>query len=91
MDISPKVIAAGLFSAVLQFALAVVAWGGWRPFFAHPALVALGFVTVALMVPASCSPQSCSYRSMCAFAQKSACSATTLGRITKLILQGPGD
>jgi protein-S-isoprenylcysteine O-methyltransferase Ste14 len=49
MDISPKVIAAGLLSAVVQFGLAVVAWGGWRPFFAHPALVALGLVTIALM------------------------------------------
>jgi protein-S-isoprenylcysteine O-methyltransferase Ste14 len=49
MEKSPKVIVAGLMSAVVQFALAVWAWGGWKPFFAHPALIALGWVTVALM------------------------------------------
>jgi len=39
----------GLLSAVVQFGLAVLGWGGIRPFFAHPALIALGVVTVALM------------------------------------------
>ncbi len=39
----------GFLSALVQFGLAVMAWGGVRPFFAHPALIALGVVTVALM------------------------------------------
>ncbi len=47
-----KVVILGLISALLQFALAVFAWGGWRPFFAHPALIALAAVTVALMIAA---------------------------------------
>ena len=49
MEKSPKVILIGLLSAMVQFALAVWAWGGWKPFFAHPALVALAWVTVGLM------------------------------------------
>jgi len=47
---SPRTIVAGLATAVLQFALAVLGWGGWTPFFAHPALVALAWVTVAFMI-----------------------------------------
>ncbi len=39
----------GLLPALIQFGLAVLAWGGVRPFFAHPALIALGAVTVVLM------------------------------------------
>jgi hypothetical protein len=37
-------------TALLQFALAILGWGGWTPFFAHPALVALAWVTVAMMI-----------------------------------------
>ena len=50
MEKSPRTIVAGLATAVLQFALAVLGWGGWTPFFAHPALVALAWVTVAFMI-----------------------------------------
>lgn len=50
MRSSAKVVAAGLISAFLQFALAVLGWGGWRPFFAHPAFVALTWLTVAMMI-----------------------------------------
>jgi protein-S-isoprenylcysteine O-methyltransferase Ste14 len=50
MGTQRKVIAIGLLSGLIQFGLAVLAWGGWRPFFAHPALVALGWVTVAMMI-----------------------------------------
>lgn len=52
MGSPPKVIVLGALSALLQFALAVLGWGGWTPFFAHPALVALAWVTVAMMIVA---------------------------------------
>ncbi len=52
MGTPPKIIVVGLASAVLQFGLAVLGWGGWTPFFAHPALVALAWVTVAMMIVA---------------------------------------
>jgi protein-S-isoprenylcysteine O-methyltransferase Ste14 len=45
-----KVMFVGLFSALIQFALAVLGWGGWTAFFAHRALVALAWVTVAMMI-----------------------------------------
>ena len=48
-----KTLIFSLVVAVLQFALAVFAWGGWRPFFAHPALIALAAVTVPLLIVAS--------------------------------------
>lgn len=49
MSASRGTMFVGLLSAVVQFGLAVLGWGGIRPFFAHPALIALGVVTVALM------------------------------------------
>jgi protein-S-isoprenylcysteine O-methyltransferase Ste14 len=52
MAASSKVIYVGLLTAVIQFALAILGWGGITPFFRHPALVALAVVTVALMVAA---------------------------------------
>jgi len=52
MRTPPKVILLGLLAAVLQFGLAVLGWGGWTPFFAHPALVALAWVTVTMMIVA---------------------------------------
>jgi protein-S-isoprenylcysteine O-methyltransferase Ste14 len=45
-----KVMFLGVVTALLQFALAILGWGGWTPFFAHPALVALAWVTVAMMI-----------------------------------------
>ena len=39
-------------SLVVQFGLAIVGWGGWNAFFSHPALQALGWVSVALSVMA---------------------------------------
>lgn len=52
MAANPKVMFLGAMTALVQFALAVLGWGGWRPFFAHPALVAPAAVTVALMIVA---------------------------------------
>lgn len=45
---SVKVLITGIVSIVIQFGLAIAAWGGWRAFFAHPALRALAWVTVGL-------------------------------------------
>lgn len=39
-------------SVAVQFALAVWAWGGWTAFFAHPALRALVWVSVAMLIAA---------------------------------------
>lgn len=47
-----RVMVLGLVTALVQFALAVLAWGGWIPFFAHRALIALALVTVAMMIVA---------------------------------------
>ena len=52
MPARPKVMFLGVFTALIQFGLAVLAWGGWRPFFSHPALIALAVVTVAFMIVA---------------------------------------
>jgi len=52
MQKSPRVILAGVLGVVVQFGLAILGWGGWTPFYAHPALVALGWVTVPLMIAA---------------------------------------
>ena len=38
-----------LLSVAFQFGLAVLGWGGFSAFFAHPPLVALGIVTVILL------------------------------------------
>lgn len=42
----------GLVSAVFQFALAVLGWGGFRAFFSHPAFIALAVATVAMCAAA---------------------------------------
>lgn len=47
---SIKILITGLVSIVIQFGLAILGWGGWRPFFAHPALRALAGVTIGLVV-----------------------------------------
>ena len=52
MTAQRKAMFLGVLTALVQFALAVLGWGGWQPFFAHPALVALAAVTVALMIVA---------------------------------------
>jgi len=45
-----RIAITGLVSIAIQFGLAIVAWGGWRSFFAHRALQALAVVTVVLTV-----------------------------------------
>ncbi|MGB7728823.1 MAG: isoprenylcysteine carboxylmethyltransferase family protein [Candidatus Acidiferrum sp.] len=55
MAAKPKVMLLGAVTALLQFVLAVLGWGGWWPFFGHPALIALAAVTVALIIVASFS------------------------------------
>lgn len=52
MKMTFKLIVFALFSVSLQFGLAILGWGGFAAFFAHPALVALGIVTVVLVVAA---------------------------------------
>jgi len=52
----PRVILIGLLSALIQFGLAIIAWGGWDPFFAHSALIALACVTLAMMIVAPFTP-----------------------------------
>ena len=44
-----KIIVSGVVSVVIQFGLAILGWGGWGAFFAHPAMRALVWVTVVLM------------------------------------------
>lgn len=55
MRTTPRVFALGFITGAVQFGLAVLAWGGWRPFFSHRALVALAWVTLALMIVAPLS------------------------------------
>ena len=45
---SVKILITGVVSLVIQFGLAIAGWGGWRAFFAHPALRVLAWVTVGL-------------------------------------------
>jgi protein-S-isoprenylcysteine O-methyltransferase Ste14 len=45
-----KVLITGLVSIVIQFGLAIAAWGGWGAFFHHPAFRALAGVTIVLAV-----------------------------------------
>ena len=45
---SVRILITGVVSIVIQFGLAIAGWGGWSAFFAHPALQALAWVTVAL-------------------------------------------
>jgi protein-S-isoprenylcysteine O-methyltransferase Ste14 len=50
---SAKIIIGSVVGVLIQFALAIAGWGGWRPFFAHPALRALAWATAALTVLAA--------------------------------------
>lgn len=47
-----KILITAVVSIVIQFGLAIAGWGGWNPFFEHPAFRALAGVTVALTVMA---------------------------------------
>jgi len=49
---SVKIILTGLLSILIQFGLSIAGWGGWRPFWSHPAFVALAWVCAALSVMA---------------------------------------
>jgi protein-S-isoprenylcysteine O-methyltransferase Ste14 len=44
-----SVFVVSLITTVVQFGLAIIAFGGWVAFFSHPALIALAFVTVGLI------------------------------------------
>jgi protein-S-isoprenylcysteine O-methyltransferase Ste14 len=48
--IGVKIFITAIVSIVIQFGLAIVGWGGWRPFFAHAAMQALAWVTAGLTV-----------------------------------------
>ena len=48
-----KILITSAVAVVIQFGLAIVGWGGWRAFFAHPALRALAWATAALTVLAA--------------------------------------
>jgi len=52
MAAKPKMVATGVAVASVQWTLAISAWGGWRPFFAHPAFIALAAVVVCMMLVA---------------------------------------
>lgn len=47
-----KVMFLGLLTATIQFALAILGWGGLTPFFSHPALVVLACLTLVMMLVA---------------------------------------
>jgi protein-S-isoprenylcysteine O-methyltransferase Ste14 len=47
---SVKIVITGVVSIVIQFGLAIFAWGGWGAFFVHPAFQVLAGVTVVLSV-----------------------------------------
>ncbi len=53
-----KIFLTAAVSLAIQFGLAILAWGGWSAFFAHPALRALAWVTVGLTVAAAFSSSS---------------------------------
>jgi protein-S-isoprenylcysteine O-methyltransferase Ste14 len=46
---SVKILITSVVSLAIQFGLAIAGWGGWRAFFAHPALRALAWVTAGLV------------------------------------------
>jgi protein-S-isoprenylcysteine O-methyltransferase Ste14 len=48
-------IAVGLIAGVVQFGLAIIAFGGWSAFFSHQALIVLTVITVAMMFVAPLS------------------------------------
>jgi len=52
MGATTKIFVLGLITGFLQFGLAILAFGGWKAFFSHPALVALALVTLAMMAVA---------------------------------------
>lgn len=52
------ILITGLLTAAIQFGLGIWGWGGWTAFFAHPALQALAWVTVFLIVVAMFSGSS---------------------------------
>lgn len=45
-----KIFITAIVSIVIQFGLAIIGWGGWTAFFAHPAMQALAWVTAGLTV-----------------------------------------
>ena len=47
-----KILLTTLVSILVQFGLAILGWGGFDPFFSHPAFVALAIATVVLSVVA---------------------------------------
>ncbi len=47
-----KIFITAILSLSIQFGLAIAGWGGWNAFFAHPALRALAWVTIALTIAA---------------------------------------
>jgi protein-S-isoprenylcysteine O-methyltransferase Ste14 len=47
-----KIILTGLISILIQFGLAIAGWGGWTPFWAHPAFKGLAWVCALLSVMA---------------------------------------
>jgi len=49
---SLKIMLTGLISVIIQFGLAIAGWGGWHPFWVHPAFWGLAAVTVVLMAVA---------------------------------------
>ena len=50
MAAQPRVFVVGIIVTVVQFGLAIVAFGGWTVFFRHAALIVLTVVTVLLMM-----------------------------------------
>jgi protein-S-isoprenylcysteine O-methyltransferase Ste14 len=52
---SVKIMLTGLISLLIQFGLAIAGWGGWAPFWAHPAFKGLLWACVVLMVVAAFS------------------------------------
>lgn len=50
-----RTFAVGLIVGVVQFGLAILAFGGWVRFFSHPSLVALAAATLVLMLVAAFS------------------------------------
>ena len=53
-----KILVTAILSLFIQFGLAITGWGGWNAFFAHPALRALAWVTIALTIAAVFSDSS---------------------------------
>jgi protein-S-isoprenylcysteine O-methyltransferase Ste14 len=50
-----KAIVSCLVVVVLQWTLALFAWGGWKAFFAHPAFIALAAVAACLILVTPCT------------------------------------